>query len=57
MKYRINYTMERWYSVEVEASSEEEALAKFHKDEHSDPEITGYGDVIQDSIEVEEVEE
>lgn len=53
-KYRINYTMERWYQVEVEANSEEEAITKFHQGEHTDPELTGYGDVLQDSIEVEE---
>lgn len=54
-KYRINYTMERWYRVDVDADSEQEALSKFHNNEHTDPEPTGYGDVLQDSVEIEEV--
>jgi hypothetical protein len=56
MKYRINFTMERWYSVEIEAGSEEEALTKFHYGDHPEPKITGDGDYLQDSVEVEEVE-
>ena len=57
MKYRINYTMERWYRVEIEAESEDEALAKFHNGEHPEPELTGDGDYLQESVEIEEVEE
>ena len=29
--YAISYTLENWYRVEIEASSEEEALEKFHE--------------------------
>jgi hypothetical protein len=57
MKYRINYTMERWYRVEIEAGSEDEALVKFHNGEHPEPELTGDGDYLQESVEIEEVEE
>jgi hypothetical protein len=28
-KYKINYTIEKWYKVEVEANSEEEARNMF----------------------------
>lgn len=56
MKYRINYTMERWYSVEIEAENEDEALDKFHQGEHGEPKFIGDGDYLQESVEVEEIE-
>ena len=57
MKYRVQYLMGKWYQVEVEAGSEDEALAKFNDGDHSMPEGIGYGDMVEDSIEIVEVEE
>lgn len=53
-KYEINYTLERWYRVSVEAESEAEALRKFHNDDCGTPYDIGYGDILQDSIEIME---
>ena len=58
-KYRINYTMERFAFVDVEAESEEEARRKFWKDEidyqTNPPTITD--DQLSDYITVVEKEE
>jgi hypothetical protein len=53
-KYRINYAIERWYSVEIEADNEEGALSKFNRNDHDQPQFTSNGDVIEDTIEIEE---
>ena len=52
-KYQINYAIEKWYCVEVEAESEQEALSKFHRNEHLEPQFTGYGDQIEDTVEIQ----
>ena len=51
-KYHVNYTLERWYRVSVEAKNEAEALRKFHTGQYGTPYDIGYGDVLQDSIKV-----
>lgn len=58
-KYKINYTIEKWYKVEVEASSEEEARNMFIDNEIdyelNEPEL--FGEELQDNWEVYELEE
>jgi hypothetical protein len=55
MIYKIEYAIEEWYRGEVEADSLEEAKEKFECNEWlTEPEVTGYGDLINDSVEIEE---
>ena len=55
-KYRIEWTEEFWYALEVEAESKEDALDKFHKHEYDFGDAEDLGAELQDSITVEEVE-
>lgn len=62
MKYRVNWTENVGYYVDVEASSKEEALEIFNSGSFEDgtmgaPEPDGFCEVEQDSIEVQEVKE
>ena len=53
-KYMVKYVYERWYDLELEASSRDEAFDKFHAGEfETEPRLVG-GE-YQDSIIVEEV--
>ena len=53
MKFRINWTENVGYYVEVEAASREEALALFEDGSHDQtPEPCGFCQVEPDSIEV-----
>ena len=53
-KFNVKYVYERWYDLELEASSREEALDKFHA---GDFEIESrlVGGELQDSVVIEEV--
>lgn len=53
-KFKVKYVYERWYDLELEASSREEALDKFHA---GDFEIESrlVGGELQDSVVIEEV--
>lgn len=58
-KYRIEYTIERWYRIDVEAESEAQAREMFYNDEidyqaHPTKEL---GSELQDSVMVRELEE
>jgi hypothetical protein len=55
-KYRISWTEEFWYSLEVEGESEQEVLDKFHNLEYDFDDAESLGAELQDSITVEEVE-
>lgn len=49
--YKVSYTYERWYDVEIEAESEAEALDKFNAaDFTAEPRLIG-GE-LQDSTQV-----
>lgn len=52
--YKISYTLEKWHTCEVEATSIEEAREKFWSGDYDDmtERVTGYE--IQDTIDVEE---
>ena len=53
-KYKVSYTIEEFYEVEIEANSEEEALDKFYSDDYNTtPEPRG--SELQDSVEAEEI--
>ena len=53
-KYMVKYVYERWYDLELEASSRDEAFDKFHAGEfETEPRLVG-GE-YQDSIIVEEI--
>ena len=54
-KYRISWTEEFWYSLEVEGESEQEVLDKFHNLEYDFDNAKSLGAELQDSITVEEV--
>lgn len=56
-KYRLSYTIERWYSVEVEADSPSEAIEMFHNDKidfQTNP-PKDVGSELQDSVSVTEL--
>ena len=55
-KYRIEWTEEYWYSMEVEADSKEEALDRFHALDYDFGNAEMIGDEMQDSVTIEEVE-
>lgn len=56
-KYQIDYTIERWYRVEVEADSIEQAREMFHNDQidyQTNP-AKDVGSELQDSVTVREI--
>jgi hypothetical protein len=55
-KFRIEWTEEFWYALEVEGESKEQVLDKFHKHEYDFDDADGLGAELQDSVTVEEVE-
>lgn len=55
--YRIEWTEETWNRLEIEAETEEEALELFHMGEFDYQAVKITGGEIQDSIEIEEVED
>ena len=54
-KYKITWTVEDWYEMEIEADSEEEALDKFYINGYNSDSIYKYDSQLQDSVEVEEI--
>lgn len=55
-KYRISYTTEDWWILDVEAADMDEAMDKFHHGgyNHEDAELLE-GMYLQDSVEIEEI--
>ena len=56
MKYEIRYTVERYYTIEIEADSKEEALDRFHNSDVDWELADEYGSELQDTVEVIEIE-
>jgi hypothetical protein len=54
-KFRIEWTEEFWYALDVEAESKEEVLDKFHNQEYDFDDAESLGAELQDSITVKEV--
>ena len=54
-KYRLEWTEEFWYALEVEAESKQEVLDKFWKQEYDFDDAESLGAELQDSITVEEI--
>jgi hypothetical protein len=54
-KFRIEWTEEFWYALEVEAESKEEVLDKFHGNEYDFDDAESLGSELQDSVTVEEI--
>ena len=52
--YRILYTYEKWYSVNIAAESEEQARELFFSGEFNDEDQVLIGEEIQDGIDIEE---
>jgi hypothetical protein len=55
-KFRISYTTEDWWQLDVEAESIDEAIDTFHNGyyNHSNAVLTE-GGYIQDSIDIQEI--
>ena len=58
-KYRVKYVYELWYDLDIEAENQEEAERMFYS---GDYELSGIeprlmGGELQDSIQIEELEE
>jgi hypothetical protein len=54
-KYKISWTQEQWFHVEIEASDEDVALAKFWDGDYENEQM--FGSEIQERVDVEEIEE
>jgi hypothetical protein len=54
-KFRIHWTEEFWYALDVEGESREEVLDKFHNQEYDFDNAESVGAELQDSITVEEI--
>jgi hypothetical protein len=55
-KYRIDWTENVYYTMEVEAESEQDALDKFHSGEYDLDNGRNYGVEMEDSVDVREAE-
>jgi hypothetical protein len=54
-KFMVKYVYERWYDLELEASSRGEALDKFHAGEFEEDKPRLIGGELQDSVVIEEI--
>jgi len=55
-KYRISYVTEDWWDMDVEASSMDEVLSKFHNGEYPHSmAVLVEGGYLQGSVEVKEI--
>ncbi len=54
-KFRIHWTEELWYYMDVEADSREAVLDKFHEGDYDFDEATNTDVHLQDSIDIEEL--
>ena len=54
-KFRVSFTEEDWYSIDIEADSAEEAMEKFYSHEYNDSDLRHFGTELQDSVEVAEL--
>jgi hypothetical protein len=52
-KYEVQWTYERWYRVEIEADSYEQAQQKFWEGDYENEQM--FGGEIQEGVEIEEV--
>jgi|TARA_R110000803_G_scaffold201849_1_gene266766 hypothetical protein len=48
--YKIDWTEEQWFRVDIEAENRDEAMAKFLEGEYENEEM--YGSETQDSVEI-----
>jgi hypothetical protein len=57
-KYRISYTTEDWWQLDVEAADIDDAMDKFHHGgyNHSDAVLTE-GGYLQDSVDIHPLED
>ena len=55
--YLISFTEEEWYNISIEADSFEEAKEKFWSGDFDHEDIIHTGTEIQESIDIEEIEE
>jgi hypothetical protein len=55
-RYKISYTTEDWWAIEVDATDMDEAMEKFHQGyyNHEDAELIE-GGLLQDSVQIGEV--
>lgn len=54
-KFQVEWTREQWFRVEIEATDEEVALAKFWEGDYENEQM--FGAEIQDGVEVSEIQE
>lgn len=54
-KYLVSFTQEQWYDLEINADSEDDALAMFHSGFWDWEDAVLTGEETQDSIEVEAI--
>ena len=54
-KFRVSFTEEDWYSIDIEAESADEAQEKFWSHDFNDSDLRHFGTEIQDSVEVEQL--
>jgi hypothetical protein len=57
-KFRISYTTEDWWRLEVEAADIDEAMDKFHAGEYNhDDAVLKDGGYLQDSVDIRPLED
>lgn len=55
-KYMISWTNENWYRMDVEAESEQDALDKFWSGKYSWDNAFIFGEEVQDSVDIWELD-
>lgn len=53
--YKVEWTREQWFRVNIEANTEQEALAKFWEGDYENEQQ--YGSEIQEGVDVSEEED
>jgi len=55
-KFRISYTTEDWWQLDVEAADIDDAMDKFHSGEYNhDDAVLTEGGYLQDSVDIQEI--
>jgi len=55
-KYKISYTTEDWWTLEIDATDMDDAMDKFHNGVYHHEDAVRYeGGYLQESVEIEEI--
>jgi hypothetical protein len=54
-KFRISFTTEDWWRLDVEASNIDEAMENFYNGDYQGEAVLTEGGYLQESVEIEEI--